>query len=98
MCALVNFELQSHRPVSQRMQVERGYSKDFYAECIKVYDIPSSFQILLTQLRDGRSCIVSNGEITSVNKYIESLYLLLANPFPCCFRPHLSWDELGAGH
>lgn len=98
MCALVSFELQSPRPVSQRMHVERGYSRDFYSECLLSYDIPASFQILLTQLRDGRSRIVSKGEIPSLNKYIESLCLLLANPFPCCFRPHLFWDELGAGH
>lgn len=85
--------------VSQRSTWREVIQRIFMQNASWVYDIPGSFQILLTQLRDGRSCIVSKGQIKSLNKYLnESRYLLLANPFPCCFRPHLSWDELGAGH
>lgn len=80
--------------VSQRMHMEGDYSKDFYAGCL--LSLWYSWQFS-DQLRDGRSGIASKGEIPSLNKHIkESLYLSLASPFPCCFRPPLCWAELGA--
>lgn len=91
-CALVNVELQSHRPFRPPKDAHgEGLFKGFFYIMPLKFDIPANFQILLTQLRDGRLCIVRKQEIIYLNKYInESLYLLLANPFPCCFRPHLS--------